>query len=79
MKIFIAMITWLFASIISSTESVAKSTTEGVNAPEEVITTPDSLIWFIGVVLVALFTFIIIATLAKGAIAMSENIRKGAA
>jgi len=74
MKIFITIIAGLFLSIISSAESVAKSTTEAVNAPEEMMTTPDSMIWFLGVVLVALFTFVIIATLAKGAVAMSEKV-----
>jgi hypothetical protein len=65
----------LLTGIHSNAQSVAKSTTEAVNATSEGATTPDSVMWLIGAVLVILFTFIIIFALAKGAMAMSENIR----
>jgi hypothetical protein len=35
---------------------------------------PEQLIWFIGTILVVLFIFILVLTLARGASAMAESI-----
>ncbi len=74
MKILILILVGMFASLVSIAQSGINAANEAINSTTETATNPDSMIWFIGAVLVVLFIFLVVLALAKGAIAMSETI-----